>query len=68
VATQAPDQDAYRAAHRRALQLRGLDEHTFAARLGQWLARRGFDWDTITAVVSRLWSEVSPSDANGLGQ
>ncbi len=49
--------DAYRAAARRAVHLSGLDERTFAARLGQWLARRGFDWETVNTVVSRLWDE-----------
>jgi SOS response regulatory protein OraA/RecX len=53
----APDEDAYRAAAKRAFQLRTLDERTFKARLGQWLARRGFDWDTVGRVVERLWSE-----------
>jgi regulatory protein len=67
VATAALDgsaqEDAYRAARRRAMQLSNADEHTFQTRMSQWLARRGFDWDTITTVVSRLWSEVSPSNA-----
>ena len=53
----APDEDAYRAAVKRARRLRTLDERTFKARLGQWLARRGFDWDAIGRVVERLWSE-----------
>jgi regulatory protein len=56
--------DAYRAASRRAAQLHrlGLDERTFAARLGQWLARRGFDWDAIATVVQRLWDENARLD------
>jgi len=64
VEASAPE-DAYRAASRRARQLRGLDGHAaldeaaFRARLGQWLARRGFDWETISVVVDRLWSESS---------
>ena len=55
------DQDAYRAAARRAERLRGLDEKTFKTRLGQWLARRGFDWGTIAPVVARLWAERAAS-------
>ena len=51
--------DAYRAATRRAPQLAELDERAFKQRLGQFLARRGFDWDTIAAVVERLRSERS---------
>jgi regulatory protein len=52
------EEDAYRAARRQAHRLHGLDERTFATRLGGWLARRGFDWDTITPVVNRLWAEA----------
>jgi regulatory protein len=49
--------DAYRAAARRARQLTSADERTFKSRLGQFLTRRGFDWDTIASVVNRLWDE-----------
>ncbi|HET6316889.1 MAG TPA: regulatory protein RecX [Chloroflexota bacterium] len=48
-------QDAYRAARKRALQLADADERTFRTRIGQFLARRGFDWETIAAVTERLW-------------
>jgi regulatory protein len=50
--------DAYRAALRQANRLHGLDQRSFATRLSQWLARRGFDWDTISPVVARLWAET----------
>src|SRR5205085_5625431 len=53
------EDNAYRAARKRAMQLRGLDEPIFTSRLGQWLARRGFDWDTIAPVVDRLWAELA---------
>jgi regulatory protein len=53
------EEDAYRAAARRAHQLRTLDQRTFQVRLGQWLARRGFDWDTVSAVVERLWTDTA---------
>jgi len=49
--------DAYRAAQRRARQLSSADERAFKARLAQFLARRGFDWETISAAVNRLWDE-----------
>jgi regulatory protein len=55
------EEDAYRAAARRARSLPGGDERLFKARLGQWLARRGFDWDTVTCVVERLWAELRTS-------
>jgi len=58
------EDNAYRAAGKRAMQLRGLDERTFSSRLGQWLARRGFDWDTIAPVVDRLWAELSTSSSS----
>ena len=50
--------DAYRAAARRARQLAAADERAFKTRLAQFLARRGFDWQTISPVVDRLWREV----------
>jgi regulatory protein len=52
------EDDAYRAAAKRAAQLGGLDERTFTTRLSQHLARRGFDWATISGVVARLWQET----------
>jgi regulatory protein len=65
---ESAEADAYRAATRQASRLRGLDERTFQTRLGQWLARRGFDWDTITTVVARLWSEVCTTQAGSATQ
>jgi SOS response regulatory protein OraA/RecX len=61
--TDSAAEDAYRAAARRASQLAGAgaDERAFRTRLGQFLARRGFDWDTIGRVVERLWRDVSTS-------
>ena len=51
--------DAYRAAQKRARQLgaAAADERAFKTRLGQFLGRRGFDWETISAAVNRLWDE-----------
>jgi regulatory protein len=54
---ETPDEDAYRVARKRALHLATADEHTFRTRLGQLLARRGFDWDTINSTVERLQRE-----------
>jgi regulatory protein len=58
-ASSSAEDDAYRAAHRRARQLRGVEERTFRTRVGQFLARRGFDWDTVSPTVDRLWREVA---------
>jgi len=55
---ESAEEDAYRAARKRAQRLRG-PQREFETRLGQWLARRGFDWDTITRVVARLWAETA---------
>ncbi|MBV9173284.1 MAG: RecX family transcriptional regulator [Chloroflexi bacterium] len=52
-------EDAYRAAQKRARQLGSTDERTFTTRLSQFLARRGFEWDTIAPTVSRLWAETA---------
>ena len=53
------DEDgAYRAAQRKATSLRALDERTFKQRLGAFLQRRGFGYDTIKPVVERLWQET----------
>ena len=52
------EDDASRVGRKRAVQLSRLDERTFRTRLGQTLARRGFDWDTIATTVDRLWTEL----------
>jgi regulatory protein len=50
---------AYRAAQRKATSLRAQDERTFKQRLGAFLQRRGYGYETTRSVVSRLWSDVS---------
>jgi regulatory protein len=59
------DDDAYRAAVKKARLLATLDERTFHTRLGQFLARRGFDWETIAPTVDRLWREHGAGAAGG---
>jgi len=54
---------AYAAAQKKARQLRGLDRRAFQQRLGGYLARRGFDYDTIQSVVDRLWNETEEGRA-----
>lgn len=59
------DEDgAYRAAQRKATSLRALDERTFKQRLGAFLQRRGYGYDTIKPVVSRLWQDTSGQPAS----
>jgi regulatory protein len=53
------EEDAYRAAQKRAAHLPTADERAFKQRLSQFLARRGFDWQVVSTVVERLWGEVN---------
>jgi regulatory protein len=48
------EEDAYRVASRRAERLKGLPAEIAEKRLAGFLARRGFDWETIARVVERL--------------
>jgi regulatory protein len=50
-------ESAYRAALGRARRLALSDFDVFRRRLGDYLVRRGFDYETIQQTVSRLWSE-----------
>ena len=54
-------QAAYRAAQRMAPRAAGLPEQDFRRRLGEQLARRGFDWEIIRAAVRRVWIEQGQS-------
>lgn len=62
---------AYAAGERKARQLKGLDRRTFRQRLGAFLARRGFSYDSISPAVDRLYAEVggsvSPDDEDEAG-
>jgi regulatory protein len=53
------EEGAYRAAQRKATSLRALDERTFRQRLGAFLQRRGYGYETTRSVVNRLWTETS---------
>lgn len=55
-------ESAYAAAHDQARRLRGLDQRTFRNRLGAFLARRGFDYETIREVAERLMRDLDESD------
>jgi regulatory protein len=48
---------AYAVAAQRARRLAGLEYADFRRRLGDFLARRGFSYDTIEPVVERVWGE-----------
>ena len=52
------DQDnAYRAALSKALNLPRTDYESFRRRLGSYLRRRGFSYEVISHTVGRLWQE-----------
>ena len=55
---------AYRAAQRKATSLRALDERTFKQRLGAFLQRRGYGYETVRPVVGRLWQETTGEDVS----
>lgn len=50
-------ESAYRAARARARRLEHLDYTAFRRRLGGFLNRRGFGYDTVKTTVDRLWKE-----------
>jgi regulatory protein len=52
------DSAAYALAKRRAGRLAGLEHTEFRKKLGDFLARRGFDFDTVEPVVERVWQEL----------
>jgi regulatory protein len=53
------EEGAYQAALRKAHSLRLADERTFRQRLGGFLQRRGFNYETTRSVVNRLWTEIN---------
>jgi len=55
LATVAEEEAARRAAEKKASHLRDVDYATFRRRLGQFLLRRGFPYETAGALVDELW-------------
>lgn len=52
------DNLAYQAASRQARKLANLERSDFRIKLGAFLGRRGFNYETIRPVVDRLWTEL----------
>jgi regulatory protein len=48
---------AFALATQRARRLAGLEYPDFRRKLGEFLARRGFDYDTLLPIVERVWKE-----------
>jgi regulatory protein len=59
---------AYQAAQRPANRYACLEWAAFRLKLSQFLARRGFNYDTIASTVSRLWAELHASDAPSMNK
>jgi len=55
--TSDDEANAYRAAVEKARKLPKSDYRTFRRRLGEYLRRRGFDYDSISRTVDQLWQE-----------
>lgn len=53
---------AYQAAQKRSRRLAGLDRQTYRQKLGSFLARRGFSYETISGVIDQLWNELQETD------
>jgi regulatory protein len=51
-------ESARRAAQERARRLTGLTPQEFRSRLGAFLVRRGFDYDTVREVIDQLTDEI----------
>lgn len=56
---------ALRASARRAASLSGLPQAEFRRRLGDFLRRRGFDYETIRLTVERRWRELAEGRDDG---
>ena len=48
---------AYRAAQPKARQMKAADYDVFRRRLGEYLRRRGFDYEVIKRTVEKMWQE-----------
>jgi regulatory protein len=53
---------AHRLATQRARRLSALPREEFRRKLASYLARRGFDYDTVGPLVERAWQELKPED------
>jgi regulatory protein len=52
------EDSAYRALIRRARRMPPLDHRTFRKKLGSFLRRRGFSYETINVAIERTWREM----------
>jgi regulatory protein len=59
------DEAALRVGRAKLRTYAGLDEQTFRRRLGGFLARQGFDYETSARVIKALWAETSGEALDG---
>ncbi len=57
-------ESAYRAARPKAERWKQLDAQEFNTKLGGFLARRGFDYQTTRETVARIWKELKGTESN----
>lgn len=62
VAETSDEENAYRAAIKKARALPLADYRVFRRRLGDYLRRRGFGYGIINNTVEQLWREMKPDD------
>lgn len=62
-----PHDAAYRAAQQRIRTLRGLDHRSFRQKLGAFLQRRGFGYETINDALRQIISEIEEDDPEYFG-
>jgi regulatory protein len=55
---------AYRAAQRKARSLAHLDHSSFRKHLGDFLKRRGFDYELVNRTIDRVWQERDDAQPN----
>ena len=55
---------AYRAAQRKARSLARLDHSSFRKRLGDFLKRRGFNYELVNRTIDRVWQERDDAQPN----
>lgn len=63
LATTNDEESAYRLAVSRARRLAALPRPEFRRKLIEYLARRGFDYDTAQSTVDRVWRERTEQNA-----
>ena len=64
--TGLPDEEqlAYAAAMRSIRKWQGLDRDTFRKRLSGFLARKGFNYEAVSATIRKVWDEIQEPSAH----